>query len=63
MIHRILGWLGLAERPAVSREADRATGAIRALDACCQEHGHDFTTGCLQSAKLPWRASILDFIS
>ena len=45
--------LVLAERPAISREADRAIGAILTLDACCQEHGHDFTTGCLQSAKCP----------
>jgi hypothetical protein len=33
MIRRILGWLGLAERPAVSREADRAIAAILMLDA------------------------------
>jgi hypothetical protein len=39
-----LGWLGLAEGPAVSREADRAIAAIIMLDAYRQENGHDFTT-------------------
>jgi hypothetical protein len=63
MIRRILQWLGLAERPAISREANRAIAAILTLDAYRQEHGHDFTTGRLQFAKSPWRASILDFIS
>jgi hypothetical protein len=46
MIHRILGWLGLTERPAVSREADRAIAAILMLDAYRHENGHDFTTQC-----------------
>ena len=44
MIHRILGWLGLAERPAVSRKADGAIAAILMLDAYRQENGQDFTT-------------------
>ena len=33
MIRRILQWLVLAERPAISREADRAIAAILTLDA------------------------------
>jgi len=63
MIRRLLEWLGLAERPAISREADREIAAILTLDAHRQEHGHDLTTGRLRSAKSLWRTCILDFIS
>jgi hypothetical protein len=48
MNRRILQWLGLAERPATSREADRAIEAILVFDAFRQEHGCNYSTNRFQ---------------
>jgi hypothetical protein len=55
MIRRLLQWLGLAERPAISREADKAIAVLLILEFFRQEHGYDYSTQRLTSAPSPWR--------
>jgi hypothetical protein len=44
MIRRILEWLRLVERPAISPEADMAIAAILMLGAFRQEHGYNYSS-------------------
>jgi hypothetical protein len=48
MIKWLLEWLGLAERPAISRNADKAIAAILILDAFRQENGCNYSTSRFQ---------------